>query len=376
MITDRGHLISLNRPASQRPTLPSLVGFVAISGSAAGRCSFTVKAQRPPMTFRCSRIFRQLSVGTVVVAVCGAAAVFSNAVANADPPPVDGSLTLSQSSGTAADKPSVHTPAACPDTAGSYDGLVTGPNGFNGIFVNNESAAIGFKDGPFDVPFSLDMGSISQSIGVPLVTGEYDLVLECVDGGTGDRKRAWSTAMIFDTPDHWTAFSNGTPSGTPTPTPSTTETPTPTPSTTETPTPTPSTTETPTPTPSTTETPTPTPSTTPAPGATATTTTLRVFPNPAFQGFPMIFLVNVVPLGASGTVQLMDGTTALGAPMAAPFGFAFGITALPQGTHSLTAVFTPSDSADFAPSTSSPVSLRVRSLFGGLGGFWRIFGHR
>jgi hypothetical protein len=346
MITDRGHLISLNRPASQRPTLPSLVGFVAISGSAAGRCSFTVKAQRPPMTFRCSRIFRQLSVGTVVVAVCGAAAVFSNAVANADPPPVDGSLTLSQSSGTAADKPSVHTPAACPDTADSYDGLVTGPNGFNGIFVNNESAAIGFKDGPFDVPFSLDMGSISQSIGVPLVTGEYDLVLECVDGGTGDRKRAWSTAMIFDTPDHWTAFSNGTPSGTPTPTPSTTETPT------------------------------PTPSTTPAPGATATTTTLRVFPNPAFQGFPMIFLVNVVPLGASGTVQLMDGTTALGAPMAAPFGFAFGITALPQGTHSLTAVFTPSDSADFAPSTSSPVSLRVRSLFGGLGGFWRIFGHR
>jgi hypothetical protein len=72
----------------------------------------------------------------------------------------------------------------------------------------------------------------------------------------------------------------------------------------------------------------------------------------------------------------MDGTTALGAPMAAPFGFAFGITALPQGTHSLTAVFTPSDSADFAPSTSSPVALRVRSLFGGLGGFWGMLGHR
>ena len=97
-------------------------------------------------------------------------------------------------------------------------------------------------------------------------------------------------------------------------------------------------------------------------GATASTTTLRVLPTPAFQGFPVIFLANVAPRGATGTIQFMDGTTTLGTPVPISGGFALTITTLPKGTHSLSAVFTPTDPAAFAPSTSTPVPLTVNPL--------------
>jgi hypothetical protein len=90
--------------------------------------------------------------------------------------------------------------------------------------------------------------------------------------------------------------------------------------------------------------------------ATATTTTLRVFPNRAFQGLPVIFFANVAPRAAAGTVQFRDDTTALGAPVPVTAGFALTITTLPKGTHSLTAVFTPT--AITAPgSTPSPTTV-------------------
>lgn len=97
--------------------------------------------------------------------------------------------------------------------------------------------------------------------------------------------------------------------------------------------------------------------------ATVTTTTLFSFPNSAFQGVPMVLLANVAPRGAAGSIQIMDGTTALGVPVPAATGFALLITPLPKGTHSLTAMFTPTDPTAFTPSTSSPMSLTVNSIF-------------
>jgi hypothetical protein len=89
-----------------------------------------------------------------------------------------------------------------------------------------------------------------------------------------------------------------------------------------------------------------------------------VFPSPAFQGFPAIILARVEPSGAAGTVQFMDGTTALGAPQPVFGGYAFLFTLrLAKGTHGLTAVFAPADPAAFGPSTSDNVPLEVRSLF-------------
>jgi len=110
--------------------------------------------------------------------------------------------------------------------------------------------------------------------------------------------------------------------------------------------------------------PTPTPPTHP-PGTLATTTTLRVVPNPAFEGLPIILLVQVSPFGASGTIQLTDGPSALGTPVSVFAGFALTITTLPKGVHMLSATFTPMNPAVFASSISTPVSLTVQSLFSG-----------
>lgn len=95
-------------------------------------------------------------------------------------------------------------------------------------------------------------------------------------------------------------------------------------------------------------------------GAMATTTTLRVAPNPAFQGLPVVLLATVAPRTLSRTVQFEDGTTALGASVPVVGGRAFLITrTLATGTHTLTAVFTPANPAVFGPSTSPPVTLTV-----------------
>ncbi|MGH3823893.1 MAG: Ig-like domain repeat protein [Pseudonocardiaceae bacterium] len=97
-------------------------------------------------------------------------------------------------------------------------------------------------------------------------------------------------------------------------------------------------------------------------GTKATTTTLTVFPKRAFEGIPVVFLAQVAPRGAAGTVQFVDGTTTLGAPVRVTGGFALLITPLPPGTHSLIAEFTPTGPAAFASSTSPSVSLTVNSL--------------
>jgi len=66
----------------------------------------------------------------------------------------------------------------------------------------------------------------------------------------------------------------------------------------------------------------------------------------------------VTPFNAAGTVQFTDGTTNLGAPVPVAGGVAVGpLTALSPGTHSITAVFTPTNPAKFQPSTSNIVTV-------------------
>lgn len=99
-------------------------------------------------------------------------------------------------------------------------------------------------------------------------------------------------------------------------------------------------------------------------GAEATATEIRVAPSPAFQGIPVFLLATVAPRTAAGTVQFSDGPTAIGAPVPVIGGRAFRVTsALTQGPHTLTAVFTPTSPAAFGPSMSPPASLAVRSIW-------------
>jgi hypothetical protein len=89
---------------------------------------------------------------------------------------------------------------------------------------------------------------------------------------------------------------------------------------------------------------------------------LQVAPSPGYTFFPEFLIARVSPFNAAGTVQFIDGTTPLGGPVPVFAGFALTVTTLPKGTHSLTAVFTPTDPAAFAQSTSSPVPLTVNPL--------------
>ena len=98
----------------------------------------------------------------------------------------------------------------------------------------------------------------------------------------------------------------------------------------------------------------------------ATTTTLSVNPNPAVAGHPVRLVAHVAPQGAAhgaaGTIQfLLDGANLGDAQSVNAGGVAtLRITTLSAGTHTLTAVFTPTDPA-FGPSTSQ-VTLTVQPL--------------
>lgn len=94
-------------------------------------------------------------------------------------------------------------------------------------------------------------------------------------------------------------------------------------------------------------------------GSNATVTTLRIFPTPVFRGIPVVLLANIAPVGVVGSIQFMDGTSVLSAPVPAAGGFALLIISLSKGAHSLTAVFTPANQVVSVPSASPPVSLTV-----------------
>jgi Bacterial Ig-like domain (group 3) len=99
---------------------------------------------------------------------------------------------------------------------------------------------------------------------------------------------------------------------------------------------------------------------TPAPGVT-TTTTLSVIrvPLPLGLGGIVIPTAHLTPTNATGTVQFKDGTTNLSIPLPVVAGIAIGpVSTLRRGTHSLSAVFIPTNPSKFQPSTSTTVTAK------------------
>jgi hypothetical protein len=96
--------------------------------------------------------------------------------------------------------------------------------------------------------------------------------------------------------------------------------------------------------------------------ASSTTTTLNVTPtSPAAAGTPETLTATVSPAAAAGSVQFMDGAAALGGPVTVNSGPASTTLTLGSGSHSLTAVFTPSSPTAFSGSTSAATSYTVNS---------------
>ena len=98
----------------------------------------------------------------------------------------------------------------------------------------------------------------------------------------------------------------------------------------------------------------------PVSNATATTTKLAASPlDPVAQGTTSTLTATVTPTAAAGKVQFKNGTADLGTPVTVSGGQAQYAGKLPAGSRSLTAVFTPTDSAAYASSTSSALTYVV-----------------
>jgi len=99
-------------------------------------------------------------------------------------------------------------------------------------------------------------------------------------------------------------------------------------------------------------------------GPTATSTTVTANPaSPTTAGTSVTFTATVSPSTAAGSVQFMDGTNTLGSPVTVSGGTATSAatTTLSTATHSITAVFTPTNASAFGPSTSTALSYVVNA---------------
>ncbi|MGH3972613.1 MAG: Ig-like domain repeat protein [Pseudonocardiaceae bacterium] len=97
-------------------------------------------------------------------------------------------------------------------------------------------------------------------------------------------------------------------------------------------------------------------------GATATNTTLSASSSdsPVVEGSTVELTATVTPTDAAGTVQFRDGSANIGDAVTVSNGTASQTTTtLDAGSHQLTAVFTPTNTALFSGSTSSPVTFVV-----------------
>ncbi len=92
---------------------------------------------------------------------------------------------------------------------------------------------------------------------------------------------------------------------------------------------------------------------------TPTTTTVVATPNPSKAGQTVVFTATVAPAGASGTVQFLDGATALGTVSLSGGTASLAVSTLATGTHSVTATY--SGDSNYATSTSPVVTQIVNA---------------
>ncbi|MEV7228167.1 Ig-like domain repeat protein [Polymorphospora sp. NPDC051019] len=97
------------------------------------------------------------------------------------------------------------------------------------------------------------------------------------------------------------------------------------------------------------------------PVAEATSTALAVVPaSPVEQGTEVTLTATVTPNTATGTVEFRRGASVIGSAPVSAGTATLTTTALPVGTHALTAAFVPSDATVFGASTSSSTSFTIQ----------------
>ena len=259
-----------------------------------------------PSTGRLGRV----AAATAVVLTAGLLPVLLTGTADAA---TIGALSFSAASGDSDQYVTVSTPTACPAAATNLVVLVTGGDPstagsqVNGQPIVGNSRLSSFSQGAgggYTIPFTLTMREVGQAAGLSALKGSYTYTVRCRTSGDA------TSLGDFTGPLTWTPGSK-------------------------------------------------------ALDATyfadqPTSTTLALSPaSPQPQGSPITLTASVLPAGATGTVQFLDGTSKVGTPTSVSnVSATLTTTTLSAGTRSLTAVFTGSGPA-FAGSTSPAVSYAI-----------------
>ncbi|MEW2396999.1 Ig-like domain-containing protein [Streptomyces sp. NPDC046862] len=221
-----------------------------------------------------------------------------------------GTAAVTPATGSDTSSMTLTTSGACPDNATNVIVSVTGsgfPAGGQNVVGNSPITTYGTAaSGGLVIPLSQTMRDYANTAGFTNLTGKYTFVVTC--------RTAFNATSLGDFPASvWftsnTAYQNTDPAA-----------------------------------------------------QTDTTTSLAVSPGgPVQAGTAVTLTANVAPAGAAGTVQFRDNGQALGAPVTVSGSQAQLTTStLGVGSHSLTAVFTPS-SAAYNGSTSSAVAYAVQA---------------
>lgn len=221
-----------------------------------------------------------------------------------------GTAEVTPATGSDTSSMTLATSGACPATATNVIVSVTGsgfPAGGQNVVGNSPIGTYGTTaNGGLVIPLSQTMRDYANTAGFANLTGKYTFVVTCRTAFNGTSLGDFPASVWFTSN---TAYQNTDPAV-----------------------------------------------------KTDTTTSLAVSPAaPVTAGTPVTLTATVAPAGAAGEVQFRDNGTALGGPVAVSGGRAqLTTSSLGTGSHSLTAVFTPSGTA-YNGSTSGAVAYTVEA---------------
>ncbi len=263
--------------------------------------------QKASPTVSTNRLPKRIALGTATFLASGAMVLSGVSIAHADDA-TGGTLTVITPTGRDDDSISVDTSGAC--TGGTnLIASVSGagfPDGGYGV-VGNSPTSIYSQDanGGYIIPLIDTMRAFAQANSIPALAGKYTFTVTCRNAFGAATFDTFSGSIWFTDPTH---YQSTDPS---------------------------------------------------APTVTATTTTLAVSPTGSADAGSGVTLTASVSPAAAGKVQFMDGAGTVGAPVDVAAGTAtLTTTALAQGPHQLSAVFTSSDPA-FGSSVSAATPYTV-----------------
>ena len=260
------------------------------------------------MSTTVNRLPRRIALGTATLLAAGSMAVIAAPAAHADDT-VLGTLTATPATGFDDDGMSFTSSGGCVNGGSGVQISVTGEGfpaaGANVTPYQTTDSLPSAPGGGYIFGLVDTMRQDAQEAGIAALSGKYVFTMVCKNAFGATTFGSYTGAIWFTTP---TTYQSTDPAGS---------------------------------------------------QVTATTTTLAVSPTGSATTGSQVTLTAQVSPTAAGTVQFLDGTTAIGAPVTVTNGTATLTTsALAQGAHQLSAAFTSTDAA-FGSSTSTATSYTV-----------------